>query len=61
MILADDRLSYGIDTNASKAWNTLGLRVAESIQLLDIEKVVSRAEDAERNTYSGSFYLCHSA
>jgi hypothetical protein len=43
MILAEDRLSYGIDTNASKAWNTLGLRVAESIPLLDIEKVVSDA------------------
>ena len=43
MILADDRLSYGIDTNASKAWNTLGLRVAESIPLLDIEKVMSDA------------------
>lgn len=45
MLLTDEKLSYSIDTNASKAWNTLGLRVAESIPLLDIEKVVSTADD----------------
>jgi hypothetical protein len=53
MLLNEDRLSYSIDNKASKAWNILELRVAESIQLLDIEKVVSRAEDAESDTTTG--------
>jgi hypothetical protein len=45
MLLTDKKISYSIDTNASKAWNTLGLRVAESIPLLDIENVSSTAGD----------------
>jgi hypothetical protein len=50
MLLNEDRLSYSIDNKASKAWNTLELRVAESIQLLDIEEVVSLSENANINT-----------
>ncbi len=42
MLLTDDKLSYSIDTNASKSWNTLGLRVAESIPLLEIEKYTTQ-------------------
>jgi hypothetical protein len=52
MLLTDKKLSYSIDTNASKAWNTLGLRVAESIPLLDIESVSSTAGDTKEGLVS---------
>ena len=45
ILLTKDKLSYSIDTYASKGWNTLGLPVAESMGLLDIEKVVSDADE----------------
>ena len=47
MLLNEDRLSYSIDNKVSKTWSILELSVTESIQLLDIEKVVSHTEDAE--------------
>ncbi len=45
VILKKDKLSYSIDTYDSKGWNALGLPVAESMGLLDIEKVVSDADE----------------
>jgi len=45
ILLTAERFSYSIETSASNAWNTLGRRVAESIPLLNIQQVVSDADE----------------
>ena len=48
--LTKDKLSYCLDANATNAWNENGLRVAESIRLFNVDKIVS---DADRIVQQG--------